>query len=140
MSKSNAKLLPTSVSPLNYTLSIKPDMEKFTYIGSEEIFIKVHEKTSTITMNSLDLNIDSSTIQIENNNATIGITDYAQSELGDIIFIEFPDIGTDCNVGDTIGTIEAVKTVADLFSPIEGQIVEINNKLEDDYEVFNLID
>ena len=75
---------------------------------------------------------------IENEIATIGITDYAQSELGDIIFIEFPDIGTNCNAGDTIGTIEAVKTVADLYSPIKGKIAEINNKLEDSPDSINV--
>ena len=76
-------------------------------------------------------------VKIDNGIATIGITDYAQSELGDIIFIEFPDIGTDCNVGDTIGTIEAVKTVTDYYSPIEGRIAEINNKLEDSPDSVN---
>ena len=58
-------------------------------------------------------------IIINNEIATIGITDYAQSELGDIIFIEFPDIGFECSPGDTIGTIEAVKTVADIYAPIK---------------------
>ena len=76
-------------------------------------------------------------VRIDNEIATIGITDYAQSQLGDIIFIEFPDIGTDCNVGDTIGTIEAVKTVADFYSPIKGRIAEINNKLEDSPDSVN---
>ena len=70
-------------------------------------------------------------LKIDNGIATIGITDYAQSELGDIIFIELPEIGANFNVGDTIGTIEAVKTVADFYSPIKGRIAEINNKLED---------
>ena len=69
--------------------------------------------------------------KIDNEIATIGITDYAQSELGDIIFIEFPDIGTEFNAGDTIGTIEAVKTVADFYAPIKGIMIEINNQLED---------
>ena len=69
-------------------------------------------------------------VKIENGIATIGITDYAQSELGDIIFIEFPDIGSKCNAGDNIGTIEAVKTVADLYSPLEGTIAAFNTDLE----------
>ena len=58
-------------------------------------------------------------VLIENNLATIGITDFAQSELGDIIFIEMPEIGIKAANGDTIGTIEAVKTVADIFAPIK---------------------
>ena len=81
--------------------------------------------------NNLYYTNDHEWVKIENGIATIGITDYAQSELGDIIFIEFPAIGIDCNAGDTIGIIEAVKTVADFYSPIKGRIVEINNKLED---------
>ena len=69
--------------------------------------------------------------------ATIGITNYAQSELGDIIFIEFPEVGSNCNIGDAIGTIEAVKTVADLYSPMKGTIKEINNILENTPESIN---
>ena len=76
-------------------------------------------------------------IKIENDIATIGITDYAQGELGDIIFIEFPDIDTDFNAGDTIGTIEAVKTVADIYSPIRGRISDINIYLENKPDFIN---
>ena len=71
-------------------------------------------------------------VLIKNSIATIGITDYAQKELGDIIFIEFPSIGENYEYGEAMGTIEAVKTVADLFSPIRGSILEVNMKLEDD--------
>ena len=76
-------------------------------------------------------------IEIENGVATIGITDYAQGELGDIIFIEFPAAGDKFNAGDSIGTIEAVKTVADLFTPLAGELSEINLKLEDEPEAIN---
>ena len=76
-------------------------------------------------------------VNIINGIATIGITYYAQSELGDIIFIEFPDIGTIFKAGDSIGTIEAVKTVADIFSPIAGRISEINKNLEDKPDSIN---
>ena len=69
--------------------------------------------------------------------ATIGITDYAQSELGDIIFIEFPNIATEFNAGDTLCIIEAVKTVADVYSPLGGRIIEINNNLENEPESIN---
>ena len=71
-------------------------------------------------------------VLINNSIATIGITDYAQKELGDIIFIEFTSIGGKYEYGDAMGTIEAVKTVADLFSPMRGSILEVNMKLEDD--------
>lgn len=67
----------------------------------------------------------------------IGITDYAQSELGDIVFVELPNIGDKFNQNDTLGTIEAVKTVADIFSPVSGSIVEVNNEIEDNPEYVN---
>ena len=70
--------------------------------------------------------------KIENGVATIGITDFAQRELGDIVFVELPEVGKSFNAGDAFGTIEAVKTVTDLFSPISGKIVAINEGLDND--------
>lgn len=70
--------------------------------------------------------------KIENGVATIGITDFAQGELGDIVFVELPEAGKSFNAGDAFGTIEAVKTVTDLFSPISGKIVAINEGLDND--------
>jgi glycine cleavage system H protein len=67
----------------------------------------------------------------------IGITEYAAGELGDIIFIELPEAGAEFSAGDTIGTIEAVKTVADLFAPVSGKVAEINTALEDQPELVN---
>jgi len=69
---------------------------------------------------------------------TIGITDFAQGELGDIIFVEFPEVGQDVAIGDPFGTIEAVKTVADLFSPVNGTITEVNEDIEDAPDNINL--
>ena len=77
-------------------------------------------------------------IRIINDVATIGVTDYAQGELGDIIFIEFPDKGVKYQSGDPIGTIEAVKTVADIYTPMDGEILDVNTKLEDEPESINL--
>ena len=65
-------------------------------------------------------------IRILDDVATVGVTDYAQGELGDIIFIEFPNKGVKYQSGDSVGTIEAVKTVADIYAPIDGQILEVN--------------
>ena len=76
-------------------------------------------------------------IKIENGIATVGITDYAQGELGDIIFIELPDIGDSVQAKDSIGTIEAVKTVADIYSPMNGEISEVNVILEDNPDSIN---
>lgn len=75
--------------------------------------------------------------KLEGDILTIGITDFAQSELGDIIFVEFPDLDEDVNPKDSIGTLEAVKTVADIYSPVEGKIIEINENLEDNPEFIN---
>ena len=76
-------------------------------------------------------------IKIENGIATVGITDYAQGELGDIIFIELPEIGDSVQAKDSIGTIEAVKTVADIYSPMNGEILEVNINLEDNPDSIN---
>ena len=76
-------------------------------------------------------------IKIENGIATVGITDYAQGELGDIIFIELPEIGDSVQAEDSIGTIEAVKTVADVYSPMNGEILEVNINLEDNPDSLN---
>jgi len=76
-------------------------------------------------------------IRIENGIATIGITDYAQGELGDIIFIELPEIGDSVQAEDSIGTIEAVKTVADIYSPMNGEISEVNINLEENPDSLN---
>ena len=75
--------------------------------------------------------------KLENDILTIGITDFAQSELGDIIFVEFPDLNTKVSAKDSIGTLEAVKTVADIYSPISGEIVELNDQLEGTPELIN---
>jgi|TARA_B100001079_G_scaffold239627_1_gene223999 glycine cleavage system H protein len=76
-------------------------------------------------------------IRINDNILTIGITDFAQGELGDIIFVEFPEIGEEFQKEDPFGTIEAVKTVADIFAPVQGKIIEINHDIENSPEVIN---
>lgn len=68
---------------------------------------------------------------------TVGITDFAQGELGDIVFVELEPEGSEFDKEDTFGTVEAVKTVSDLFAPVDGEIIEINEKLEDDPELVN---
>jgi glycine cleavage system H protein len=76
-------------------------------------------------------------VKVDGNIAIVGITDFAQGELGDIVFVDIdPDQG-DVNAGDTFGTIEAVKTVSDLYAPCSGKITEINSKLEDDPDQVN---
>jgi glycine cleavage system H protein len=69
--------------------------------------------------------------------ATIGITEFAQSELGDIVFVDINDVGTTVDKDGTFGTVEAVKTVSDLFMPVDGEIIEINPSLEDNPELVN---
>jgi glycine cleavage system H protein len=69
--------------------------------------------------------------------ATIGITDYAQGELGDVVFVELPAVGSEIKALEAFGTIEAVKAVSDLFSPISGKVAEVNEILEDDPMVIN---
>lgn len=76
-------------------------------------------------------------VLVEGNIATVGITDYAQKELGDIVFVEIEVIGDTLEVDDTFGTIEAVKTVADMLMPVGGKVLEKNENLEDQPELVN---
>ena len=76
-------------------------------------------------------------IRVEGDEAYIGITDYAQGELGDIVYIEIETEGEKLATGETFGNIEAVKTVSDLFMPISGEVLEFNSKLEDEAELVN---
>lgn len=69
--------------------------------------------------------------------ATIGITDYAQQELGDIVFVEMPEPGSGMKKGETFGTVESVKSVSDLVAPISGEVIETNKILEDTPETIN---
>ncbi len=69
--------------------------------------------------------------------ATIGITEFAQGELGDIVFVELEEAGFEFSQDDTFGTVEAVKTVSDLFAPIDGEVLELNEALEDNPEIVN---
>lgn len=76
-------------------------------------------------------------IRVEGDEAYIGITDFAQGELGDIVFVEVETVDEELNEGETFGTIEAVKTVSDLFMPVGGTVLELNEILEDTPDVIN---
>lgn len=71
-------------------------------------------------------------IQIEGDVAVIGVTDHAAGELGDVVYVDLPDVGAEFSAGDAVGSIESVKAVADLYSPISGEVVEINDALDGD--------
>ena len=77
-------------------------------------------------------------ISLEGDIATVGITDFAQRELGDIVYVEVETIGETLNADEVFGTVEAVKTVSDLFLPVSGEIIEFNESLEDTPEEVNL--
>ena len=76
-------------------------------------------------------------LKVEGNIGIVGVTDHAQGELGDVVYIDIPDRTDSFNAGDVIGTIEAVKTVADILSPISGKLIEINKDLNDKPEAVN---
>ena len=87
--------------------------------------------------NDLLYTSDHEWVSVEGNVATIGITDFAQSELGDIVFVEFPDLNSTLDKGQSIGSIEAVKTVADLYMPISGIVIAVNEILDKNPEAVN---
>ena len=76
-------------------------------------------------------------VRVEGDEVFIGITDFAQKELGDIVFVEVETVDEELEKGDAFGTIEAVKTVSDLFMPVGGTVLELNEKIEDEPEVIN---
>jgi len=76
-------------------------------------------------------------LKLEGDKAKVGITDHAQSELTDIVFVEFPEIGKEVNKGDEICVVESVKSVSEIYAPVGGKIININKKLEDEPEIIN---
>jgi glycine cleavage system H protein len=76
-------------------------------------------------------------VRIEGETATIGITDHAQNELGDVVFVELPSEGDAFDAGESFGTVESVKAVSDLYAPVGGEVVEVNSALEDAPENIN---
>ena len=89
------------------------------------------------TPSELKYTKDHEWIKIENNVATIGITDFAQGELGDIVFVDVDSLEDELSAGDVFGSVEAVKTVSDLYLPVSGKVIEFNEALEDEPELVN---
>jgi glycine cleavage system H protein len=76
-------------------------------------------------------------VKVDDDVCTLGITDFAQNELGEVVFVELPEAGQMFNAGAELGTIESVKAVAELYTPVAGEIVEVNESLEDDPQLLN---
>ncbi|AIM16096.1 glycine cleavage system protein GcvH [Neobacillus sedimentimangrovi] len=76
-------------------------------------------------------------VRVEDGKIRIGITDFAQSELGDIVFVELPEVGDEVTVNEPFGSVESVKTVSELYAPVSGKVVEINEELSDSPEFVN---
>ncbi|WP_312763388.1 glycine cleavage system protein GcvH [Epilithonimonas sp.] len=89
------------------------------------------------TPSELKYTKDHEWIKVEGDTATIGITDYAQGELGDIVFVDVDTVDEDLSEGDVFGSVEAVKTVSDLYLPVAGTVLEVNADLEDQPELLN---
>lgn len=76
-------------------------------------------------------------VKVEGDKVRIGITDFAQSELGDIVFVELPEVGDDLEANEPFGSVESVKTVSELYAPVSGKVVEVNEELDDSPELVN---
>lgn len=76
-------------------------------------------------------------VKVEGNKATVGISHFAQNELGDIVFVELPEVGDTVTINESFGSVESVKTVSELYSPITGKIVAVNEELSDSPELVN---
>jgi glycine cleavage system H protein len=76
-------------------------------------------------------------VRVDGQQAQVGITDYAQKQLGDVVYLELPDVGRRLNKGDVFGTIESVKAVSELYSPVSGEVAEVNARLTEKPEAVN---
>ena len=76
-------------------------------------------------------------VMIESDRAKVGITDYAQDALGDVVFVDIPEVGKRVTVGETVTEVESTKSVSDIYAPLEGEIIEINQDLDDNPELLN---
>lgn len=76
-------------------------------------------------------------VRVEGERGTIGITDYAQNQLGDVVFLELPEVGRKLQAGEVFGTVESVKAVSELFAPLSGEVLEVNSALVDKPETIN---
>jgi len=76
-------------------------------------------------------------VMIESDRAKVGITDYAQDALGDVVFVDIPEVGKRVTVGETVTEVESTKSVSDIYAPLEGEIIEINQDLDDSPELLN---
>jgi len=86
---------------------------------------------------SLKYTKDHEWISVENGVGRVGITDFAQVQLGDVVYVELPDVGASLTAGQSFGTIESVKAVSELFAPVSGEVVEVNAALKDKPELVN---
>jgi len=103
-------------------------------------FYPIFGRIKLITMNipdGLKFTKDHEWVKIEGNTAIIGITDFAQSELGDIVYVDISTVGQSVNEGEVFGTVEAVKTVSDLYMPVSGKVLEVNPALDGSPEKVN---
>ena len=76
-------------------------------------------------------------VLVEDDIVTIGITDFAQEQLGDVVFVELPEVGDDLEMGKSFGVVESVKAVSDIYAPVSGEVVEINDELPNEPEIIN---
>ncbi|HEY8422960.1 MAG TPA: glycine cleavage system protein GcvH [Thermoclostridium sp.] len=88
-------------------------------------------------LNGLKYSEDHEWVRVEGNKAYIGITDHAQHSLGDIVFVEIPEVGTELKSGDVLSVVESVKAASDVYSPVSGTIIEVNGELADSPEKIN---
>ena len=86
---------------------------------------------------NLKYTVDHEWVMIEGERAKFGITDYAQDALGDVVFVDIPELGKRVTVGETVTEVESTKSVSDIYAPLEGEIIEINQELDDSPELLN---
>jgi len=101
-------------------------------VGSEDVALAEHEIPEDLVYSE-----DDEWVRVDDDRVVIGITDYAQQQLGDIVFVELPEVGTNLEQGESFGVIESVKAVSDLLAPIGGEVLEVNTILAEQPETVN---
>ncbi len=99
--------------------------------------IEIYKKRTMNIPSDLQYTKDHEWVKIDGDIATVGITDFAQGELGDIVYVEVETEGESLGAGEVFGTVEAVKTVSDLFMPVSGEVTEVNGEIESNPEIVN---
>ena len=107
--------------------------------NTEKLYLKYMEVANMKVVEGLKYSKDHEWVKVDGNKVYVGISDHAQHSLGDIVFVEIPEQGMDVNKGDILSVVESVKAASDIYAPVSGKVIKVNEELEDSPEKINVI-